>query len=798
MKNLVNLFTGASAVALCFSISDRAEAQAVAPDTESVSPDAVDERDGIQDIVVTAQKREQALNDVPLSITAASGEQLANVGVTDVSALAKLVPGFSYTESAYATPVFTLRGIGFYDTSLGAKPTVSVYIDQVPLPFSIMTRGSTLDLERVEVLKGPQGTLFGSNATGGAINYVAARPTTTLEAGFDAGLDSFGKVDLGGYVSGPLSDKAAARIAVRTEQGGAWQRSYTRDAKLGGSNFTTGRFLLDLEPTDTLSFQLNLNGFIDKSDGQAAQLIGVVPLGNPDRLGTLATYPIAPANNRDADWSVGQEPKRDNWAYQASLRSDLELGDSNRITALTAYSRYDHDTAIDPDGVALRNYFYNTLGKITAFSQELRLEGSSGDLTYILGGNYSREKVFQRDNAGPYPDATSAYQLVDGGLSQIPFFIYSQYSDQKFVNKAVFANLDYQIGDSITLHGGIRYTDTRIQYAGCTEDRGFALGQGFQNLLNSIRDGAGLGPITIPDGACVTLNSATLTAGEVTGSLSEDNISWRAGVDYKPNSDLLFYASASKGYKSGSYPILSASDANQLNPVTQESVVAYEIGTKATLGRRAQLNAALFYYDYSDKQLKGRVVATPDVFGPLETLVNVPQSSVTGGEIQLDLAPVRGLAISLAGTYIETKIRGSFFNYDSYGNVTDFGGSAFPYTPKFQGVADIQYEWDASSDISPFVGANMSYQSSTKAALGDASITPSPALTALGGLNIDDYALVDLRAGASLDGEKYRLAFYVRNLFDTYYWSNATRVTDTTVRFAGRPRTYGVSLSARF
>ena len=172
---------------------------------------------GLGDIVVTAQKREQAINDVPLSITAASGEKLANQGITNVADLVKIVPGFNYTESAFATPVYTLRGIGFYDTSLAAKPTVSIYQDQVPIPFSIMTRGATLDLERVEVLKGPQGTLFGSNATGGAINYIAAKPTSTFKAGLDAGLDSFGQVSGGGFISGPISDTLSARVAVRTE-----------------------------------------------------------------------------------------------------------------------------------------------------------------------------------------------------------------------------------------------------------------------------------------------------------------------------------------------------------------------------------------------------------------------------------------------------------------------------------------------------------------------------------------------------------------------------------------------------
>jgi outer membrane receptor protein involved in Fe transport len=782
MNRNVLLMAGASSLA----IPAQAHAQESAP------------TGGIQEIVVTAQKRSEAINDVPLSITAASGEKLRDQGITNVGDLVKIVPGFNYTESAYATPVYTLRGVGFYDTSLAAKPTVSIYQDQVPLPFSIMTRGATLDLERVEVLKGPQGTLFGSNATGGAINYIAAKPTTTFKAGVDAGIQNFGEITAGGYVSGPISDTLSARVAVRTEQGGAWQRSYTRDDKLGDRNFTTGRLLLDFQPADSVRFELNLNGFIDKSDGQAAQLIGVVPLGNPARLGDLATYPIAPANNRDADWTPEQAPKRDDWFYQASLGGDVDLSDDITLTSITSFSKYHNDADIDPDGVALRDYFYNTTGKITALSEELRLQGKSGGLTWIIGANYAREKTYQQDDAGPYDQSTSAYNFVDAGLG-VPFFVYSQYARQKFVNKAVFANLDYDIGDLITLHGGIRYTDTKIDFAGCTADRGFALGQGIQNLLNAIRGGAGLDPISIAPGACVTIDASTLTAVEVQDSLDEDNVSWRAGVDFKPSKDALLYVSVSKGYKSGSFPLLSASDANQFAPVKQESVTAYEIGAKLTLlNRTAQVNGAVFYYDYSNKQFKGRVVADPNIFGPLEALVNVPKSRVQGAEIQLDLAPTDGLRVSIGATYLDTKIKGSFVNYDSYGNQVDFGGSSFPYTPKYQIVIDGQYDWALGDTTGAFVGSNLSFQSDTKAVLGDARETPSAELTSRGGLTIADYTLIDLRAGLSFDDKRYKVTAFVRNLTDKYYWSNATRITDTTVRFAGRPRTYGLTVSASF
>jgi hypothetical protein len=158
-------------------------------------------------------------------------------------------------------------------------------------------------------------------------------------------------------------------VAVRTEQGGAWQRSDTRNDKLGDRNFTSGRLLLDFTPSEKLHLEFNANGFIDKSEGQAAQLIGVVALGNAARLGSLATYPTAAGNNRSADWTPEQRPGHDDWFYQLSLRGDYKLSDRLTLTSITSWSDYHNNSAIDPDGAALRDYFYNTTGRITALSR---------------------------------------------------------------------------------------------------------------------------------------------------------------------------------------------------------------------------------------------------------------------------------------------------------------------------------------------------------------------------------------------------------------------------------------------
>lgn len=232
----------------------------------------------LEEIIVTAQKRSERINDVPMSITAVTADELQSRGISNVADLVKVVPGFQYTNTYYGAPVFTIRGIGFYDNSVAARPTVSAYVDEIPVPFSALTQGVALDLEHVEVLKGPQGTLFGSNSTGGALNFIAAKPTRDFQYGGDVTVGRFAQGDTSAFVSGPVSDTIAVRVALKQEFGGDWQQSVTRDDTLGQRDKTFGRVLVDFHPTDRLRFMLSLNGFRDGSDTQAAQYIATTQL----------------------------------------------------------------------------------------------------------------------------------------------------------------------------------------------------------------------------------------------------------------------------------------------------------------------------------------------------------------------------------------------------------------------------------------------------------------------------------------------------------------------------------------
>ena len=299
-------------------------------------------------------------------------------------------------------------------------------MDEVPLPISPMTRGAALDVERVEVLKGPQGTLFGQNTTGGAINFVAAKPTDSFKAGADLSYGHFSERDFQGFLSGPVAQDLNARLSFRVLRGDDWQRSISRQDELGARREIHDRLLLDWQLTDRPKVAVNLNGWIDKSDTQAQQRIGTtisVP-GSPNEPAILA-LPSVPQKLRDADWTNTDQPlRRDDYFVQGSVRADYELTDNISLTSITALGSYKTDSFQDFDGSALAIADVNTYGHMNSVSQELRLSGTTPRLKWIVGANYSRDKASDKcrvscsgfhDQYHQHRHSAPVRRLCDGG-----------------------------------------------------------------------------------------------------------------------------------------------------------------------------------------------------------------------------------------------------------------------------------------------------------------------------------------------------------------------------------------------
>lgn len=746
---------------------------------------------GYAEIIVTANKRQQSINDVGLSITAETGDSLVARGITSPTDLGKIVPGLTVQPSPFNTPVYTLRGVGFYETTLSASPTVAVYTDEIALPFSATTRGVAFDIERVEVLKGPQGTLFGQNTTGGAINYIVAKPTDTFSAGADASFGRFSTFDVQGYVSGPLSDNVKARLAVRTLQSGPWQYSYTRNDELGKKNLFQGRFLVDIQASDKLKLSLNVNGWRDRGDTQAAQLISdncagstAGTCGSPDAF-NFRDYPRAPNNARAADWGYGifgRRLARNDTFWQASLRADYDLDDNLTLTSISAYSRYKTDSVQDFDGARFASADTNTTGYIRNFAQELRISGTYDRLNFLIGANYTRADTYDRlfYNFSEGPSSNPLYMIPGAPRGVLTY----NDSDQDTRDFGVFFNAEYELAPGVTLIGGARYTDSRRSFAGCTYDFGGDTAVWWNAIFGT----------TVPEGGCITFDPSFKPYNpNLKDNLNEDNISWNVGVNYKTPGGTLLYTRVSRGYKAGSFPTASVASYTGYAPVKQESVTAYEVGFKAPIADRAlELTAAAFYYDYKDKQLRGRL---PDpVFGTLDGLVQVPKSRLWGLEASLLARPVDGLTISLGGTYIDTEVK-EFVGYNAFAQLSNFSGQSFPYAPKVTLTGDAEYKAPVSQNAKAFFGVSMTHNSKSTTALAN---TDTAFVAADHRFDMRSYTLVDLRAGVEFNDGDVRVGGYVRNVGNVYYWTNTQDTLASIVRYAGMPRTYGVQVSYRY
>ncbi len=514
--------------------------------TSTPGKDAATISGKIETVTVTAQKFSQNVNDVGMSIQVLSGNKLARLGITDTSDLVKVVPGFNYTPSYYGAPVYSIRGVGFLDTSFTASPTVSVYVDQMPLPFSIMTTGASLDVQRVEVLKGPQGTLFGENATGGAINYVTNKPTDTWQAGVDATYGRFNTVDLDGYVSGPLSDTLDFRLAARHIGSGDWQYSYTHPAYSGARRIWEGRASFLWKPQQNFKALLQLSGFTDNSDTQMPQLFGIAVLspvsGLDPRLGVFPFnqfgsvgqgyhYPFAPHNDRAADWSacVNTSPldppfnttpigsvkpttstscapaRNHNDMFSAALRLDYKLPSDITVTSLTLFEHFDRHSTIEGDGTIYQDYESLQSGYITTTYQELRVSGDfNGKGHWMVGGNYEADSTYDHflqtyggstasPTALPGSVLCGAINCTGVNLTGVPLYYFTYLGPTQPVDQqqtsiyAGYANMQYPITRTLTFQAGARYTQTNKSFHGCGNDGGdgtwATVSQQIQDLL---------------------------------------------------------------------------------------------------------------------------------------------------------------------------------------------------------------------------------------------------------------------------------------------------------------------------
>ena len=780
----------------------------------------------LEEVVVTAQKRAQSANDVGITINAFSGEQIKDLGVLTTEDIAQYTPGLTVNETAATgVPLYTLRGVGFQDYSTAASSTVGIYFDEVAMPYTVMTRGLVFDTARVEVLKGPQGDLYGRNTTAGQINFISNKPSQEFGAGIIASYGSYDTGELEGYVTGG-TDFIQGRLAFKTTQSGeGWQESTTRNDELGEKDATAVRGILNFDLTDDLRLELIGHYIKDESENRAntaydGRIIGLAEFNYPytpldeyrlpggSNLGETPPW-YSTGDNEAADWTnrytspiTGKtfdiRPQRDNELTGIAAHLDWNIAGMT-LTSVTGYNDFDRTEANDWDGG-----FYNDSSNINTtdlqvFSQELRLAGATDTLDWVAGIYYSKDEMdeyyhyFMSDSV--YGFGSIPWGVAD--FSSTPILELDTKYEQETESAAIFGHVEWQFADAWRLTLGARYTEEDRDWEGCTyvaEDGSYA------NFLNGAF-GATLGP-----GDCGTINDDPDSPNNISAVVGTPNVNdafqpykdkietekWmgKVGLDYALTDDILLYGMVSLGFKSGGFNGANSNTTTQLKPYKEEELTSYEVGAKTTLlDGSMQLNAAAFYYDYEDKQEQDAAVT---FVGNISGLTNVPESEIYGAELDMQWLPTDGLQINLGVAYLDTEItEWMAVDRDASswpGNTVRFDASGLPLqqSPEWQYTALVQYEWPITDSLMMSVAGDMSFTDDI-----DGGVRPEEAL--------EDYTIYNARVGiGSIDG-RWRALLWSRNLTDEDYYPAAYNGGNGPyVRVYGMPRTYGVTLSYYF
>lgn len=523
----------------CTVIATGAQAQSQAAGTA-----ASDGPDEVEEVIVTAQRRAERLQDVPIAITVQSGEQLEKAGVTNLRDLTAVAPGVRIAGAGANTQP-SIRGVQSQQTDPGNDPNVAVYIDGVYQANQISNSFDLPDVQQIEVLKGPQGTLFGRNATGGAIRVFTLDPAFTPTGRVSLDYGRFSDVVAKGYISGPLAgEKLAGSLSVfRQDSDGYHRNIVTGEDDVGGIESTVVRAKLLAKPTESMQLLLTL-GYMDRWDGDTTPYATIG--GN-----TIARlFPGAVFAEKPYEFATSRDDFLDSTVHLASLKADFDFA-AGTLSSVTAYNKTDAYYTQDGDASNLDLLFYGLNELQKDFSQELifssekrgRFSAVAGLFYYHADGRYDPLDVLG-SFAGP-----------------VPIFVWSKQVTEAY---AVFGEFNFDLTDRLSLTGGARYSDEKRTAHGT-----------FQ-----------FGPGPEPDMPRL-------------GSKSWDSFTPRVSLRYRFLEDEHFYATYSEGFKSGGFNI-AAADPTPFNP---EELQAIEVGVKTSPVRRLSANVSAFYYDYADQQV---------------------------------------------------------------------------------------------------------------------------------------------------------------------------------------------------
>ena len=732
---------------------------------------------GVTEIIVTAQFREQRLQDTPIAITALSGELLEARGQTNLTDIGKTAPNVTIQSSQVAygnSAAIAIRGVGQYDNHFAVEPGVGIYIDDVYYPTLYGAQLDLLDLDRVEVLRGPQGTLAGKNSIGGAIRLFTKQPTGSGGGFAEATVGSFDRIDLRAGVDIPLVENTLAmRLSgVFKHTNGFMDRvdfkcrnpdaavptvSATGDCVIGqegGQDFKGLRAALAWTPNDRLTVDLMGDIYNDQSQPNAAKLVAVRPTSPnaPQLTPFLDTAKYETYSTYQSQRGYGYSGTTNLDGYGISARIGYDLSDFLSVTSITAYRKYDAFYEIDLDGTAFGLVTEIVEPAFGQFSQEIRLSGdlAEGLLDFTAGGYYySSESTYggyiEINNQAIVPPATPGFALAN--------FIQDDEIDSE--SKSAFLTVGIHPFEGLNVNLGGRYTDE-------SKD------------LTFIRREA------------VTFQPLAPLNGQV-GEFARDRFDYRVAVDYRFNPSLLVYGSIATGFKGGGVNPRPYR-AEQVVPFGPETLTAYELGLKSDLfDRMVRLNLSAFINKYEDIQLN--ITNGVGIYAaPAIVPVNAGDADVKGLEAEATIRPTDALTLDGSISYLDFEYVDLLPAIVASGIQPDF---ITPFTPEWKWSVGAQYDAPIAPDqtISPRV--DVSYQSEIYANAINSPNSLAPGYTLANARLIYRHEDLGITATAA-----------VNNVFDKYYflsrYDNLYNAVGTTLASIGRPREFMFTLKYDF
>ena len=724
----------------------------------------------VEDIIVTARRTEESAQKTPLALTAFSGETLERTGAQQVTDLQGAVPNLNLVQgrgSSNSTNIY-IRGVGQPDALQTFDPAVGVYVDDV---YYSRIRGSQfdlLDLERVEILRGPQGTLYGKNTIGGAMKLVSRRPGQTFRARASAAYGDYDLMEFQGAVSGPVTDTLALGLSALHSERGGYVVDPATGAEYNDKNTSAARASLAWDPTST--FRVDLN--VDYSKDDAGMTVGQAT-NSLTYLGYGVAYPVAtPAPEYDFKTrttpGLPNETRLETWG--TALRMTWDLSDALTLKSITSYRELNTDDYIDFDATELEIADALVAVDQKQTSQELQLTYDSGPLTAVGGLYYLKEDVsshqesYNDDLLGPLYGNATFIRYIDDTLET--------------TSKAAYANVSYAVTDALRLSAGVRYTKEEKDYARLT-----SVDSSFTMLIGGV-------PVPV-------LNTSYAFAPP-TGEYEDTSIMLSA--DYQLSPDAMVYARYSQGFKSGGFNgrANSATEATEYQPETADS---FEVGAKTQYwDNRLRLNLAAFMTKYDDFQARVSGIEVPPGGGvptPVLSVINAGSLDIFGFELEGVLAPVRGLTLDTQIGFLEADYKE--FNDARF---TAFGGSrAFQdpaFSPKWTLRVGGQYEWALDGGSSVTFGAAAKYRSRMALAVDNTIINTD---TELPGMYQDSYWLYDARVVWSDAADRYSVGLYGQNLADEVYKTDAqefSSIGNIRTAYYGAPRTWMIKVTAKY